>query len=228
MAGLGWISWSENQLVSQNYFQGYLQDQVICVFASSTARDSAISSPAEGQFCFLTDSDSLQYYDGSSWVTTSLGADITAVNTASNSGLAGGATSGDVSLTVDPSNLTDGTSITVDTAADFLIMEDVTDGTVYKVNPDQIASGSANALVDGDSDFTITDGVASGIHYELDNTDMANWNETGIQLTTNGGVYRHNQTIAPTFTVASGEGFVLAGPITVTGTITNNGTMVVV
>jgi hypothetical protein len=131
-------------------------------------------------------------------------------------------------LNIDPSTLSDGSSLTVDTANDLLILEDATDGTVYKVKPTQIASGSANALEDGDSDFTISDGVTNGIHYELDNTDMANWNETGIQLTTNGGVYRHHQTIAPTFTVASGEGFVLAGPITIAGTITNNGTMVVI
>ena len=153
--------------------------------------------------------------------------DITAVNTASNSGLAGGDTTGSVSLTVDPSNLADGSGVTVDTSNDFLIMEDVTDGTVYKVNPDQIASGSANALVDGDSDFTITDGVANGIHYELDNTDMANWNAGGVALTAAGGMFRHNQTQSATFTVAATEGTVLAGPITITGTVTNAGTMVI-
>jgi hypothetical protein len=67
--------------------------------------------------------------------------DITAVNTASNSGLAGGGVSGDLSLTIDPSNLTDGSSITVDVANDLLILEDATDGAVYKVKPNQI-SGS--------------------------------------------------------------------------------------
>jgi hypothetical protein len=67
--------------------------------------------------------------------------DITAVNTASNSGLAGGGVSGDLSLTIDPSNLTDGSGITVDLANDLLILEDATDGAVYKVKPNQI-SGS--------------------------------------------------------------------------------------
>ena len=41
MAGLGYISWVEGQLVSQQYFQGYLQDQVIMTFADATARDAA-------------------------------------------------------------------------------------------------------------------------------------------------------------------------------------------
>ena len=154
--------------------------------------------------------------------------DITEVNTAANSGLAGGATSGAVSLTVDPSNLTDGTGITADTANDLLIMEDVTDGTVYKINPNQIASGSASALSDGDSDFTLTDGIANGIHYELDNTDMADWNQGGIALTTAGGIFTHHQTQAATYTVAANTGSVMAGPITITGTVTNNGTLVVI
>ncbi len=166
--------------------------------------------------------------DGAITIAAAGGGDITEVNTASNSGLAGGATSGAVSLTVDPSNLADGTGITADTANDFLIMEDVTDGTVYKINPNQIASGSASALSDGDSDFTLTDGIANGIHYELDNTDMADWNQAGIALTTAGGIFTHHQTQAATYTVAANTGSVMAGPITITGTVTNNGTLVVI
>ena len=166
--------------------------------------------------------------DGAITIAAVGGGDITEVNTASNSGLAGGATSGAVSLTVDPSNLTDGTSITVDTAADFLILEDVTNNTVYKVNPDQIASGSANALIVGDSDFTLSDGVANGIHYELDNTDMADWNQAGVVLSTAGGIFQHNQVQAATYTVPANTGSVMAGPITITGTVTNNGTLVVI
>ena len=163
------------------------------------------------------------------WTAPTTG-DITAVNTASNSGLAGGDTSGAVSLTVDPSNLTDGTGVTVDTSADFLIMEDVTDGTVYKVNPDQIASGSANQLAAGNSDFTLTDtGTATGIHYELDNVDTADWNQGGIALTSVGGIFRHSQTQDSTYTVASTEGAVVAGPISIgsSATVTIAGTMVI-
>jgi hypothetical protein len=151
--------------------------------------------------------------------------DITAVNTAANSGLAGGQTTGDASLTVDPSNLTDGTSITVDTSNDLLILEDA-GGTVYKVNPDQIASGSANALIDGTSDLTITDGT--GLDYDISGTDVGSWEAGGIALTTSGGIFRHHQTQAATYTVATNEGAVLAGPITITGTVTNNGTLVVI
>jgi hypothetical protein len=75
--------------------------------------------------------------------------DITAVNTVANSGLAGGGTSGDLNISVDPSNLTDGSSITVDVANDLLILEDATDGAVYKINPNDFGfatQGDAIAL----------------------------------------------------------------------------------
>ena len=106
-------------------------------------------------------------------------------------------------------------------------------GEALKVNsggtaPEWGSVGSASALSDGDSDFTLSDGVANGIHYELDNTDMADWNQGGIALTTAGGIFRHHQTQAATYTVAANEGAVLAGPITITGTVTNSGTMVVI
>jgi len=64
--------------------------------------------------------------------------DITAVNTASNSGLAGGGTGGDLSITIDPSNLADGSGVTLDSSNDLFIMEDATDGTVYKVSAQKI------------------------------------------------------------------------------------------
>ena len=103
---------------------------------------------------------------------------------------------------------------------------DLASGLEFSVNGTAIG-GSAGALIDGDSDFTLTDGVASGIHYELDNTDMADWNQGGVALTAAGGIFRHNQTQSATYTIAATEGTVLAGPITITGTVTNAGTMVI-
>jgi hypothetical protein len=153
--------------------------------------------------------------------------DITAVTTSGTSGLAGGVTSGDANLVVDPSSLSDGSGITVDTANDLLILEDATDGTVYKVKPTQIASGSANALEDGDSDLTITDGLTNGLDYDLDNTDVATWNNAGIQLTTNGGIYHNTLIQAQNYTVAAGTGAMAVGGLSFTGTVTVAGTLVV-
>ena len=85
--------------------------------------------------------------------------------------------------------------------------------------------GSASALVDGTSDLTLTDGT--GLDYDISGTDVASWEVGGIALTSQGGVFQHNQTQAATYTIASGNGTVLAGPITITGTVTNSGTMVI-
>ena len=68
MAGAGYRTFSAGEVLTASNVQTYLMDQAIPVFASSTARDAAITSPAEGQHCFLKDTDALQYYTGSAWV----------------------------------------------------------------------------------------------------------------------------------------------------------------
>jgi len=145
----------------------------------------------------------------------------TATTLATSRNIAGQAFNGSADVTIEAGNLTD-----VSTSG-------VTDGQVLVYNnaasqfePGSV--GSATALIDGDSDFTLTDGIANGIHYELDNTDMADWNQAGIALTTAGGIFTHHQTQAATYTVAANTGSVMAGPITITGTVTNNGTLVVI
>jgi hypothetical protein len=46
----------------------YLMDQSIMTFAGTAARGSAISTPVEGMYSHLNDTDSLEYYNGSAWV----------------------------------------------------------------------------------------------------------------------------------------------------------------
>jgi hypothetical protein len=47
--------------------------QGIWVFANATARDAAVTSPQEGNSCYLKDTDVIQVYSGSSWVVKSGG-----------------------------------------------------------------------------------------------------------------------------------------------------------
>jgi hypothetical protein len=68
MAGAGYRTFSAGEVLTAANVQTYLMDQAIPVFASATARDAAITSPEEGQHCFLKDTDALQYYTGSAWV----------------------------------------------------------------------------------------------------------------------------------------------------------------
>ncbi len=90
--GAGFKVWTTGDLVNASDFNNYVQEQVIGVFASTSARDSAISSPEEGMFAYLSDTNTLSFYNGSSWASFIGEGDITGVTitTGSTSGLAGG------------------------------------------------------------------------------------------------------------------------------------------
>jgi hypothetical protein len=65
-AGLGFKTFNTGDVLSAADVNGYLM-QGILVFASGTARDAAITSPEEGQFAFLKDTNVTTYYTGSAW-----------------------------------------------------------------------------------------------------------------------------------------------------------------
>ena len=78
-------NYSDGELITTAIWQE-LVNRAIYIFANPTARDNGttgITSPTEGQFCYLLDTGSgsggLQYYNGSAWANTSLTADITGV-----------------------------------------------------------------------------------------------------------------------------------------------------
>lgn len=56
------------EVLSAANVNDYLAEQAIATFAGTAARASAITSPTEGQFTYLQDTDQLAYYDGSTWV----------------------------------------------------------------------------------------------------------------------------------------------------------------
>ena len=156
---------------------------------------------------------------GSSGSTTGNAATATALETART--IAGKSFDGTGNITIAAGDLS---NVSTSGVSDGQVL--VYNNSASEFQPGSV--GSATALIDGDSDFTLSDGVANGIHYELDNTDMADWNQAGVVLTTAGGIFQHHQTQAATYSVPASTGAVLAGPITITGTITNNGTMVVI
>jgi len=100
------------------------------------------------------------------------------------------------------------------------------DGTI-----DLVVSADSALIKDADNDTKIQVEESSDedkIRYDVAGTEVAVQDAGGVALTTNGGIFRHHQTQAATYTVATNEGAVMAGPITITGTVTNNGTMVVI
>ena len=66
-AGLGFKDFVTGEVLTAADVDGYLM-QGIWVFASAAARSAAVTSPQEGNYSFLKDTNSTEYYDGSAWV----------------------------------------------------------------------------------------------------------------------------------------------------------------
>ena len=78
--GSGYRTFVSGEVLTAANLQGYLADQAVMVFANATARDSAITSPADGMICYLEDTGYYQAYESSTWnnLITSSGAVATA------------------------------------------------------------------------------------------------------------------------------------------------------
>jgi hypothetical protein len=65
-AGLGFKDFVTGEVLTAADVDGYLM-QGVWVFASATARDAAVTSPQEGNFAYLKDTNVTTYYNGSAW-----------------------------------------------------------------------------------------------------------------------------------------------------------------
>ena len=157
----------------------------------------------EGEMIYNSTDDKIKIYNGSTWEVV-------------------GNTTENIEDIVGDMLVTNGTHTGISFAYD-----DAGDGAI-----DATVSVSSDAILDADSDTKIQvdeGGVDEDkIRYDVAGTEVAVQDAGGIALTTNGGMFRHNQTQAATFTIPSGEGTLLAGPVTITGTVTNNGTLVII
>jgi hypothetical protein len=65
-AGLGFKDFVTGEVLTAADVDGYLM-QGVWVFASAAARDAAVTSPQEGNFAYLKDTNTTTYYTGSAW-----------------------------------------------------------------------------------------------------------------------------------------------------------------
>ena len=66
MAGAGFKLFADGNVLTASEVNEYMAQQMIMVFADAAARDAAITSPSEGMFAFLKDTDKLTVYK-TSW-----------------------------------------------------------------------------------------------------------------------------------------------------------------
>ena len=68
MAGAGFKTFAAGDVLTADDVNTYLMQQTVMVFASESARTTAIASPSEGMFTYLSDTDAFERYTGAAWV----------------------------------------------------------------------------------------------------------------------------------------------------------------
>lgn len=85
-AGQGFKTFTTGEVLTAADTNGYLMQGVL-VFADAAARSAAITSPQEGQMSYLKDTNSTEYYSGSTWVAVgAAGGGMTLLSTTTLSG----------------------------------------------------------------------------------------------------------------------------------------------
>ena len=157
------------------------------------------SGSTEGELIYNSSDDKLKIYDGSAWQV--------------------------VGNTTEQIQDIIGAMVSGNTETNVTVTYDDSDGTL-----DFVVSADSDLIKDADNDTKIQAEESSDedkLRYDIAGTEVAVQDGGGLAFTTNSGTVRHHQTQAATYTIAANEGQIMAGPITITGTITNNGTLVI-
>jgi hypothetical protein len=163
-AGLGFKTFNSGDVLNATDVNGYLMQGVL-VFATTAARDAAITSPQEGQFAFTKDTDQLWYRSSSAWVASGATGDIEGVT--AGTGISGGGTSGTVTVTNSMATAIDAKGdLIVGTGADAF---------------SRLAVGATNGHV-----LTVDSAEATGLKYAAAGGASPNWALVSTTATTSG------------------------------------------
>jgi len=165
MAGLGRKVFTAGDILAAADVQGYLQDQVVQVYDSSSARSSALGTAvSEGMVAYLKDTNATEVYDGAAWGPVAAG-DITGVT--AGTGLTGGGTSGDVTLNVNTATMVFGATVV---SAAYTAVAGLDNGTIIVTGtaavtvtiPDVISTGDSLNII-RDTSGTVTIAAGTGV-----------------------------------------------------------------
>lgn len=67
MAGAGFMTFADGQVLTAAQVNTYLMEQTVMVFATAAARTTALPTPSEGMVTYRSDNNVIEYYDGSAW-----------------------------------------------------------------------------------------------------------------------------------------------------------------
>jgi hypothetical protein len=68
MAGAGFRTFVDGDVLTAAQVNTYLMEQAVMVFATATARTTALPTPSEGMVSYLADTNVLEVYTGAAWV----------------------------------------------------------------------------------------------------------------------------------------------------------------
>ena len=138
MAGLGKKTFEANEVLTAADVNGYLMDQSVMKFATTSSRDTNIPSPTEGMVVYIDADDEIQVWTGASWenigvTVTSLPATNISYTVSTDAGTA-------VTLTSSEANtylrMTSAGTLTVNDSTDFATGDQCTvlaDGTALTI-----------------------------------------------------------------------------------------------
>lgn len=166
-APLGFKTFATGDVLTAADTNGYLM-QGVWTFANAAARDAAVTSPQEGNFCYLKDTNATQYYTGSAWAAVGGGGKVLQVvnatySTETNSTTTTFADTG-LTATITPSATTSKVLVLVNQNGVYKSSQATNNGVGIKLLRGATVLVTMSVL-DGFTNTAIQNNVTSGTNY---------------------------------------------------------------